>query len=62
MKLLEGKVRNHEIEVCHMSSRFKRIMNLFRRFMKLVELLANIGRKVRKLAWKLHHEFEFALL
>jgi hypothetical protein len=36
-KLLEVKVHYHEIEVCHMSSRFRRIMNYFRRFMKLVE-------------------------
>ena len=34
------KVHYHEIEVCHMSSRFRRIMNQFKRFMK-------IGRTLR---------------
>ena len=31
------KVHYHEIEVCHTSSRFRRITNLSRRFIKLVE-------------------------
>ena len=51
MKLLEVKVHCHEIEVCHMSSRF--------RFMKLIEHCSNIGWKVHELAWN-RHNFEFA--
>ena len=54
MKLLEVKVPYDEIEVCHMSSRLRRIMNSFRRFMTLVKHSGNIGWKV--------HEIEFALL
>ena len=44
-----------------MSSLFRRIMNKFRRYMKLVEHLGNIGWKVHELACNLH-EMEFALL
>ena len=46
MKLLDLKVHYYEIEVCHMS---RRIMNQFRRFMKLVEHYGNIGWKVHGL-------------
>lgn len=44
-----------------MSSLFRRIMNKFRRYMKLVEHLGNIGWKVHELACNLH-EMEFALV
>jgi hypothetical protein len=61
MKLLKGKFHYHEIEVCHMSSLFRRIMNEFRRYMKLVEHFGNIGWKVHELACNLY-EIKFALL
>ena len=48
MKFLEVKVHYHEIEVHHMSSRF-------RRFMKLVEHFDNIG-------WKAHELCQIVLL
>ena len=60
MKLLEVKVHYHDIEVYHMSSRFYRIMNQLKKFMKLVEYFGNIGRKDHELAGKLY-ELEFAL-
>ena len=59
MKLLEVKVHCHEFEVCHMSSRFIRIMNQLRRFMNLVKYFSNIGWKVHELAWSLH-KIQFA--
>ena len=60
MKWLEVKVHYHEIEMCHMSSRFIRIMNQLRKLMKLVEYFGNICRKIHELASNLH-EIEFAL-
>jgi hypothetical protein len=54
MKLLKVKVHYHETEVCHMASRFRRLV-------KLVEHFGNIGWKVCELAWNLH-EFEFTLM
>jgi hypothetical protein len=50
MNLLEVKVHYHEIETCHMLSRFKRVMNPFRRFVKLVEDSNNMGWKVHEVA------------
>ena len=51
MMLLEVKVHYHKIDVCHMSSRYRRIMNSFRRlnFVKLVEYSRNIGWKVHEI-------------
>ena len=60
MKLLEIKVHYCEIEVCHMSSWFKRTMNQFRGVIKFVEHSSNMGWKVHEVAWNLH-EIEFAL-
>ena len=60
MKLLEVKVHYCEVEVTHMSSQFKKIMNSLRKFMKLVEHFDDIDWKVHELAWNLH-EVEFAL-
>ena len=54
MKSIGVKVHYHEIEVCHMSSRFRRIMNYFTRFMKLAKHYGNIGWKVHELTWHLH--------
>ena len=45
MKLLEVHVHFHEIDVCHMLSRSRRIMNEFLRFVELVEHFNNIGGK-----------------
>jgi hypothetical protein len=42
-------------------SLFRRIMNEFKRYMKLVEHFGNIGWKVHELACNLY-EIEFALL
>ena len=53
------RVCYHEIEVCHMSSRFKRIMNKYTKFMKLVEHHGNMGWMVHELAWN-HYKTEFA--
>ena len=50
MKLLEVKVHYYKIEVYHMSSWFRRIMNQFSRFMELVEHSSNIGWRVHELA------------
>ena len=61
MKSIGVKVHYHEIEVCHMSSRFRRIMNYFTRFMKLAKHYGNIGWKVHELTWHLH-EIQFAIL
>ena len=59
MKLLELKVHYHEIEaLCHKSSWFEKIVNYFRRFVKLVEHSSNIGWKVYELAWNLHETFD----
>jgi hypothetical protein len=55
------KVHYHEIEVSHMPSRFRRIMNWFSRIMKLVEHADNIGRNVHEIAWNLQ-EFDLAIL
>ena len=44
-----------------MSSRFRRIMNKFKRLMKLVEHYDNIGWKVHELAQNLH-EIGFTLM
>ena len=55
MKLPKVRIHYHEIEACHMTSWFRRIMSTnFRRFMKLVEHCSNIGGKVHELAWNLH--------
>ena len=56
MKLLKVKFHYHD-----MSNLFRRIMNEFRRYMKLVEHFDNIDWKVHELACNLH-EIEFALL
>ena len=61
MKFLEAKIHYHEIEGCHMSNWFRRIMNQFRRFMNLVEHFGYIGWKVHEPTWNLQ-EIGFALL
>ena len=61
MKFLEVKVHDHEIEMHYMSSRSRRVMTLFRKFLKLVEYSVSIGWKARELAWNLY-DIEFALL
>ena len=62
-KELKVKVHYREIEVCHMWSRFRRIMNQFRRCMKFIEYPDSIGWKVHELrvAFNLL-EIEFAFM
>ena len=43
MKLLEVKAQNHETKVCYILSQFRRIMNYFRKLMKLVEHSSSFG-------------------